>query len=140
MKIIPSPWYALIAGIAIGIVVMFLLCEVAHSAGAESTAYSPCSAGTIMADGTHVRPGSVAMNTLPLGTRIYVPAGGPDGLKKYTVRDRIGAYSQLDFWVADCGLAIQWGRRYVEYFVGWPKSRGKVKAKRVAKIPKKWLA
>jgi len=111
-----------------------------HAAGAESTAYSPCSAGTIMADGTRVRSGSVAMNTLPLGTRIYVPKGGPDGLKRYTVRDRIGAYSQLDFWVADCGLAIQWGRRYVEYFVGWPKLRGKVKAKKVAKIPKRWVA
>lgn len=83
---------------------------------AESTAY--CLKGT-MADGTKVRRGSVAMNRHPLGTRITIKGHGPDGRTRYTVRDRIGSGSELDFWVRSCGTARGWGRRHVNYRLGW---------------------
>jgi 3D (Asp-Asp-Asp) domain-containing protein len=87
---------------------------------ANSTAYAPCSSGTIMADGTHVRAGSVASNRHPLGTRIYL-VGRPTffGRRHFTVRDRIGYGSDLDFWTASCTAARTWGRRVVHYRLGW---------------------
>lgn len=81
---------------------------------AESTAY--CLRGR-MADGTFVRAGSAASNRHPLGTRIYVR--GPGGRKKWTIRDRIGHGSELDFWVPTCSAAFAWGRRSVAYRMGW---------------------
>jgi len=65
-----------------------------------------------MADGTHTRAGSVASNRYPLHTRLYVyPA--PGGRRIWTVRDRIGWGTQLDFWLPSCWSARQWGRRRV---------------------------
>lgn len=77
-----------------------------------------------MADGSHVRPGSVAMNSLALGTRIWVR--GPEGRMRWTVRDRYGSGTQLDFWVSSCSLAIWWGRRVVSYRIGWKRPYGRV--------------
>ena len=83
--------------------------------GANSTAYSYCSAGTVMADGSHVRSGSVASNRHPLGTRIYLTGRSFFGRRSFTVRDRIGYGSDLDFWTPSCRAAHVWGRRYVTY-------------------------
>lgn len=82
---------------------------------ANSTAY--CLQGT-MANGQKVRAGSVAMNGVPLGTKITVRSS-PTGRKHWVVRDRIGHGTQLDFWVPTCGQAIRWGRRNVRWGFGW---------------------
>lgn len=89
------------------------------ASGADSTAY--CLRGT-MADGTYTRHRSVAMNRHPLGTRIYVLGrGGPNGLRRFIVRDRIGYGSEMDFWRPSCSLARAWGRRNVSYKIGWAR-------------------
>jgi 3D (Asp-Asp-Asp) domain-containing protein len=74
-----------------------------------STAY--CLSGT-MADGTGVRWGSVASNQYPLGTVLEV-APAPAGRRRWTVRDRIGWGTQLDFWNGSCTSARGWGRHTV---------------------------
>ena len=93
---------------------------VAHMAArtitAESTAYTPCSSGTVMADGTRVRWGSVASNWHPLGTRIRLTRR-VNGRRVFTVRDRIGSGSQLDFFMPSCQAGIRYGRRVVRYRV-----------------------
>ena len=94
----------------------------ASAVTATSTSYSPCSAGSTMADGTPVRFGSVASNWHPLGTRIYLHSPVL-GRRKFTVRDRIGHGSSLDIWVPSCAYAIQYGRRRVTYSLGWPQAR-----------------
>lgn len=82
---------------------------------AESTSY--CQTGQ-MADGTHTRSGSVAMNSLPLGTRIRLHGRQRfAGRRYFVVRDRIGAYSQLDFFTPSCAQARIWGRRTVRFHV-----------------------
>jgi 3D (Asp-Asp-Asp) domain-containing protein len=79
----------------------------------ESTAYSPCSSGSIMANGRRTHIGAVAMNLLPLGTRIRVNRSPFPGRRSFTVSDRIGHGSQLDFWTPSCAGARAWGRRLV---------------------------
>lgn len=74
-----------------------------------STAY--CLSGT-MADGTHVRAGSVASNRYPLGTHLII-SNSPTGRKEWVVRDRIGWGTELDFWLPTCDQARHWGRRTV---------------------------
>jgi hypothetical protein len=84
---------------------------------AASTSY--CLNGR-MADGTPTRPGSVAMNVHPLGTRIRLIDRLFMGRREFVVRDRIGSGSQLDFWAPDCGTSLWWGRRLVRYrVIGW---------------------
>ena len=75
-----------------------------------TTAYSPCSSGTITASGQPVRPGIAAANWLPLGTRIRIwpPAFGRT---RYVVDDRVGYGTQLDLYTSSCTAAIQYGRR-----------------------------
>jgi 3D (Asp-Asp-Asp) domain-containing protein len=85
---------------------------------AAATAYSPCSSGTVMADGTHTRRGSLAHNGYPLGTRVWVQPA-VFGRHRYTVRDRIGWGSDADFWTPSCSGAIGFGRRAVRITVGW---------------------
>lgn len=84
-----------------------------------STAY--CLSG-VMSDGTYVRPGSVAENHLSLGTRIEVTAS-PTRRTLFTVRDRIGWGTELDFWVPSCSRAWLWGRRIVRLRVFDPLRR-----------------
>lgn len=81
----------------------------------SSTSY--CLHGT-MADGSWTRHGSVASNVYPLGARITVR---PPffGRRHFTVRDRIGWGSQLDFWSPSCRVARLWGRRTVHVRRGW---------------------
>jgi len=94
---------------------------------AGSTGY--CLNGT-MADGTWTRPGSVAHNGYPLGTRLTI-APSPTGRRRFVVRDRIGWGTELDFWVSSCARAIAWGRRTVKVRVGWPKRRKPVRVGKV---------
>lgn len=82
---------------------------------AHSTAY--CLHGR-MADGSYTRSGSVAMNSLRLGTKITV-SRSPTGRHHFTVRDRIGYGSELDFWVEGCSKARYWGRHRVGFTIGW---------------------
>lgn len=95
-----------------------------------STSY--CLSGT-MADGTGVRPGSAASNAHPLGTKIYT-SRPVFGLRRWTIRDRIGYGSQLDFWAPACSMSTAWGRRTISYVLGWPKA---VKKARESKLWRK---
>jgi 3D (Asp-Asp-Asp) domain-containing protein len=70
-----------------------------------------------MADGTTVRFGSVAQNTLALGTRIRLIGESFMGRRDFVVRDRIGSGSQLDFWAPSCSESVAWGRRSVRFVV-----------------------
>lgn len=92
-----------------------LLVSVAIATG--STGY--CLHGT-MADGTYTRPGSIAHNGYPLGTHLTITPS-PTGRRRFTVRDRIGWGTQLDFWTPTCAQAIAWGRRTVRVRVGWAR-------------------
>jgi 3D (Asp-Asp-Asp) domain-containing protein len=80
---------------------------------ANATAY--CLRGR-MANGEPVHWGAVAMNALPLGTRIRVerPIAGR---RRFTVKDRIGYGTELDVWRSSCAAAIGFGRRTVAYRV-----------------------
>jgi 3D (Asp-Asp-Asp) domain-containing protein len=80
-----------------------------------STAY--CLGGT-MSDGRSVHVGAVAMNLLPLGTRVTA-SSSPYGPAHFTVEDRIGWGTQIDFWVPSCATARAWGRRTVKVWIGW---------------------
>lgn len=82
----------------------------------SSTAY--CLAGR-MADGSYVRAGSVASNRHRLGARIRLRPRGKRafGRRTFTVRDRIGWGTELDFWVSSCSTARSYGRRSVRYVV-----------------------
>jgi 3D (Asp-Asp-Asp) domain-containing protein len=65
-----------------------------------------------MANGNHVHIGAVAMNGPRFGTRLWAQRS-PFGARSFTVEDRIGSGSQLDFWVPSCWQARAWGRRSV---------------------------
>lgn len=76
----------------------------------NSTAY--CETG-LMANGHHTYRGAVAGNRWPLGTRLHV-SESPYGPGVFTVADRIGHSSSLDFAMpGDCGGARRWGRHDV---------------------------
>lgn len=76
----------------------------------SSTSY--CDHGT-MANGNYTHYGAVAMNTVPLGTKIKVLTGEHAG-GIYVVEDHIGFGSDLDFWTPQCSDAIRYGRQTVE--------------------------
>lgn len=72
----------------------------------ELTAYewtgNPCSNGNYPTEGY-----TVACNSLPLGTRIYI-----EGYGEYTVEDRGGmAGNVIDIYMGDYDSCIQFGRR-----------------------------
>lgn len=102
----------------------------------SATAYSPCSAGEYMADGTHVRFGSVAMNTLALGTRITLRPG-MYGRHRFTVRDRYGSGTQLDIWTPSCSDASHYGHQPQRVRVGWFHRVGRVQGHDRPHIPMK---
>jgi len=84
----------------------------AASSGAatvSSTAF--CQSGTT-ASGQQTRAGTVASNSYPLGTVLHV-SDSPTGPGDFTVTDRIGSGSQLDFFVNSCSAARAYGRRSV---------------------------
>ena len=115
--------YIAIAWAVIITVLFCLFAQPAHAATVEATAY--CDHG-LMADGGQTKPGVAAVpeGTLPLGTKITLTKP-VFGRVKYTVRDHIGAYSQLDLWTPDCGTAWAFGRRTITYRVGWPRYKKK---------------
>lgn len=71
------------------------------------------------ATGGGVRRGIVAADprVLPLGTRIYLNAGGYSGT--YTVTDTGGAIKGriLDIWVPSCSEAVRFGRKSISVSV-----------------------
>jgi 3D (Asp-Asp-Asp) domain-containing protein len=83
----------------------------------SSTSYCPGSSGTMMADGHRVHVGAVASNRHPLGTRIRLIGAWFMRRRTFVVEDRIGAYSDLDFWSPSCSYSRTWGRRRVRYRV-----------------------
>ena len=103
-------------------------------AAVSATAYSPCSSGDTMSDGSHTRRGSLAHNGLPLGTRVWVEPA-VFGRHRYTVRDRIGWGTDADFWTPSCQAAVAFGRRAVRITVGWRgwerRHRARYRAERV---------
>jgi 3D (Asp-Asp-Asp) domain-containing protein len=83
---------------------------------AQSTAYSPCSSGAITAMGTRTHFGQVAQNGLRLGT--WIELRHPvHGRRRFRVEDRIGAFSDLDFFLPRCADATSFGRRVVRFRV-----------------------
>lgn len=71
-----------------------------------------------MADGTFVRDRSIAMNSLPFGTKIKLVGKTTFfGRRVFYVRDRIGWGSELDFWHPSNSTCNNWGRRDVRYVV-----------------------
>ena len=99
---------------------IFVAVASAHRYGplysASSTAYSPCSSGSTMADGTPTYWGAVASNRHPLGTLIRTRRP-IHGKRWFRIRDRIGYGSDLDVFMPSCGDAIRYGRRTVRYRV-----------------------
>lgn len=94
-----------------------MIAALAAAAVLSLTSTSYCLNGT-MADGTHTRPRSVAMNTLPLGSKIKLISPRTfNGYRIFYVRDRIGWGSQLDFWSPSCDKSQAWGRRPVKIAV-----------------------
>ncbi len=65
----------------------------------------------ITASGTRVRPGVVAANFLPFGTRIRLPDYFGDQI--FVVEDRMNEryHKRLDIWMASRGQAVDWGVR-----------------------------
>lgn len=94
---------------------------------ASGTSYSPCSSGSVTADGTVLGDGrgadrrTAASNRHPLGTRIRLIGrqAGPGGIRRYVIRDRIGHGSDLDLWTPSCPGAVRFGRRTLSYRIGW---------------------
>ena len=98
---------------------------------ADSTAY--CGGG-ITASGRPVREGAVAMNSVPLGTRVRAMRS-PFGKRTFTVTDRIGWGSDLDFYVSSCARAVAWGRRTVAVRIV-PKVKPKVRVSVGRAVPR----
>lgn len=110
---------------ALASVAVFFMAAPADAAARTAHSTSYCLNGT-MADGTHTRSRSVAMNSLPLGSKVYVVDGntrtrrrekGPLGLRIWIVRDRIGWGSEMDFWQPSCDGCMQWARKTVRFKV-----------------------
>lgn len=107
----------LVLALTVAISVMIVSSAEARIYTVHSTAYTPCSSGSLMADGTQTRLRSVANNFLPLGTKIKLSRPGPYGLRIFYVRDRIGSGTELDFWVPSCSYGFVWGSRVVSFRV-----------------------
>lgn len=78
----------------------------------QLTAY--VATGNPCASGVYPTPNhTVACNSLPLGTKIYI-----DGLGEYTVEDTGGmGYGVIDVFVSDYSTAIQFGRRSADVYI-----------------------
>ena len=57
--------------------------------------------------------GEAAGNLWPLGTKLYIMSGEHKG-ETVAVEDRIGAFSQLDFFTPSCAAAWKYGREQIE--------------------------
>jgi 3D (Asp-Asp-Asp) domain-containing protein len=83
-----------------------------------ATAYSPCSSGSVMADGhrTYFGFGAVASNDLRMHTLIRM-RHPIHGRTLFRVRDRIGYGTQLDVFMPSCRDAVRFGRRRLSFRV-----------------------
>lgn len=88
--------------------------------GTPTDATSYCLRGR-MADGSYTRAGSAAHNGYPLGTRIRV-SPPVFGMGQWTVRDRIGWGTSVDFWAPSCATSRAFGRRTVYLVKGWARA------------------
>jgi hypothetical protein len=79
----------------------------------SSTSY--CTTG-ITASGVWTETGMVANNMFPFGTQLLILSGTHQG-EVVTVTDRIGAYSQLDFYTPYCSVAWVYGRQTITFEV-----------------------
>lgn len=66
----------------------------------------------ITASGTHVRPGVIAANFLPIGTKVKISGFGD---QVFTVEDRMNPRydKRIDIWMGEHSDAIQFGSRTV---------------------------
>jgi 3D (Asp-Asp-Asp) domain-containing protein len=84
-----------------------------HFHPASSTCYAQAG---LTASGLHTFVGEVAMNSVPLGTRILLDR--PElGRRRYVVEDRIGHGSDLDIFDPSEAACVRYGRREVRYAV-----------------------
>lgn len=66
------------------------------------------------ASGSKVRPGTIATNCLPFGTKVRIPDHFGDRI--FTVEDRMHprwGCGKIDIWMADRATALEWGVRTV---------------------------
>jgi 3D (Asp-Asp-Asp) domain-containing protein len=99
------------------VLVALIVAQSTPTISVTTTAYSPCSSGTMTASGQHVRAGIAAANWLRLGTRIRIwpPAFGRT---RYVVEDRVGYGTSLDLYTPSCEAAIEYGRRVERVTIG----------------------
>lgn len=71
----------------------------------------------ITASGTHVRPGVLAANFLPIGTQVTIPDIYGDQI--FVVEDRMNARytNNIDIWMEEIADAKKFGRRTVKIHV-----------------------
>jgi 3D (Asp-Asp-Asp) domain-containing protein len=86
-----------------------------------ATAYNSMESQTdstpwITASGTRCRPGVIASNFLPIGTKVMIDGFGN---RVFTVEDRMNKRykKRIDIWFRDYDDAIQFGVRQIRYHV-----------------------
>ncbi|MBI3115247.1 MAG: hypothetical protein HYZ09_01990 [Candidatus Kerfeldbacteria bacterium] len=83
----------------------------AYSSTVDQTDASPF----ITASGTHVHHGTIAWNSMPIGTEVRFPDVFGD--RVFTVEDRLNARASayhLDIWMETREEAIQWGAKVLK--------------------------
>ncbi|MBN2058354.1 MAG: 3D domain-containing protein [Candidatus Saganbacteria bacterium] len=95
--------------------------RIAYSDVSTATAYNSMvgqcdSTPWITASGTRCRPGVVAANHLPIGTKIVIEGFGD---QVFTVEDRMNRRytDRIDIWMLRYSDALDFGRRQIKYHV-----------------------
>lgn len=85
-----------------------------------SYATSYCLQGT-MANGKQVHKRAVAHNFLWPGTKIRLTGRSFYGVRRFVVSDTGPALSDghFDLWSYSCARSIAWGKRTIQYRLGW---------------------
>lgn len=88
-----------------------------HVTGYSSTADQTDDTPFITASGSYVRPGVVAANWLPLGSRVKIPELFGDEI--FVVEDRMNKRfsDRLDIWFPDRETAKNFGKRYTKIVI-----------------------
>jgi len=88
-----------------------------HVTGYSSTPEQTDDTPFITASGTHVRPGTVAANWLPLGTKVQIPELFGDQV--FVVDDRMNKRfnDRLDIWFSDIKSARSFGKHYTKIVI-----------------------
>jgi len=89
----------------------------AHTTGYSSTPGQTDDTPFITASGTHVRPGTVAANWLPIGTKVKIPEYFGDQV--FVVEDRMNRRfnDRLDIWFSDIESARNFGKHYAKIVI-----------------------